>query len=109
MQLPETVHLWLRPAHHAGAHENHLLLLLLQPTLDVSLNGPAKTRPPNKEQKSKQYTTDTSSTLTHLPCLQHAVLQGAGVAEGHMPGVGALVHGVQVQGGLQLRLWGECT
>lgn len=31
-------------------------------------------------------------------------LQGAGVGEGHVPGVGLLVHGVQVQCGLQLTL-----
>ena len=41
---------------------------------------------------------------SHLPCLKHGVLQGAGVGEGHVPRVGLLVHGVQVEGGLQLRL-----
>ena len=32
------------------------------------------------------------------PGLKDGVLQGAGVGEGHVPGVGRLVHGVEVQG-----------
>lgn len=43
-------------------------------------------------------------SCSYLPCLEHAVLQGAGIAEGHVPWVGALVHGVEVEGCLQLRL-----
>lgn len=38
------------------------------------------------------------------PCLQAGVLQRPGVGEGDVPRVGALVHGVQVQGGLHLGL-----
>jgi len=37
------------------------------------------------------------------PGLKDGVLQGAGVGEGHVPGVGRLVHGVEVQGGVKLR------
>ena len=40
----------------------------------------------------------------HLPCLEHGVLEGARVGEGHVPRVGGLVHGVEVEGRLQLRL-----
>ncbi len=42
--------------------------------------------------------------LLTTPCLQHRVLKRSGIGEGHVPGVGALVHGVQVEGCLQLRL-----
>ena len=41
---------------------------------------------------------------SHLPCLEHGVLEGTGVGEGHVPRVGALVHGVEVECRLQLRL-----
>ncbi|GIL45396.1 hypothetical protein Vafri_2646, partial [Volvox africanus] len=39
-----------------------------------------------------------------LPRLQDSVLKGAGIRERHVPWVGLLVHGVQVQGRLKLRL-----
>jgi len=39
-----------------------------------------------------------------LPCLQHWVLEGTCIWEGHMPWVGALVHSIQVQCGLHLWL-----
>ena len=40
------------------------------------------------------------------PGLENGVLKRAGVGEGHVPGVGLLVHGVEVQGGVEL---GEAT
>ena len=39
-----------------------------------------------------------------LPGLEDTVLQSSGIGEGHVPWVGALVHGIQVESGLQLRL-----
>lgn len=39
-----------------------------------------------------------------LPRLEDSVLEGAGVAEGHVPWVGGLVHGVEVEGCLELGL-----
>ncbi len=51
----------------------------------------------------KEHSKSTGAGL-YLPCLEDGVLQGASVGEGHVPRVGALVHGVQVEGGLQLGL-----
>lgn len=76
-----------------------------------ALRHPAGTTPTSKPPapikcriQPTQQAASTASTSTHLPCLQHAVLQCTSVAEGHVPWVGALVHGVQVECGLQLGL-----